>query len=117
MTLELWLVIAAGAIAVAYGVVTTQSLMAMSAGSDRMKEIAAAIQEGANAYLNRQYTTIAMVGAVVAVVIFFTLGWTSALGFGEQGIRLVHVFRHVSDAVNIGAKFGGFFLLDQPDAR
>jgi K(+)-stimulated pyrophosphate-energized sodium pump len=67
--LSLWLPIIAGVIAVAYGVFTTQRLMAMPTGSARMQEIAKAIQEGANAYLNRQYRTIAMIGAVVVVLI------------------------------------------------
>ena len=60
--LSLWLPIVAGFIAVAYGVITTQRLMALPTGSAKMQEIAKAIQEGANAYLNRQYRTIAMIG-------------------------------------------------------
>ncbi|MEM1103162.1 MAG: sodium-translocating pyrophosphatase [Pseudomonadota bacterium] len=81
MSIILWLVVAAGALAVVYGVVTTQSLMRMSAGNEKMQEIAAAIQEGANAYLSRQYRTIAIVGAVTAVIIFVFLGFAAALGF------------------------------------
>ncbi len=81
MMLQLTLVLAAGALAVLYGLVTTRGLMALPTGNDRMREIAAAIQEGANAYLKRQYTTIAMVGVVVAILLFVTLGWISALGF------------------------------------
>ena len=57
MSLTLWLPIVAGVLAVLYGVVTTQRLMAMSQGNAKMQEIAKAIQEGANAYLNRQYRT------------------------------------------------------------
>jgi K(+)-stimulated pyrophosphate-energized sodium pump len=55
--------------------------MSMSSGNERMQTIAAAIQEGAAAYLNKQYTTIAGVGVVVAIILFVTLGWTSAVGF------------------------------------
>ncbi len=81
MSLVLSLVILAGLLAVLYGAVQTASLMRASAGNDRMREIAAAIQEGAQAYLRRQYTTIAMVGAVILVAIFLLIGWREALGF------------------------------------
>ena len=81
MGLDLTLVIAAGALAVLYGIVTTSGLMKMSTGNERMQEIAAAIQEGANAYLNRQYSTIAIAGVVVAVILLVTLGWIPTLGF------------------------------------
>jgi K(+)-stimulated pyrophosphate-energized sodium pump len=79
--LVLELVIGAGLLAVLYGVVQTASLMRASAGTEKMREIAAAIQEGAQAYLRRQYTTIAIVGAVILVVIFFLIGKAEALGF------------------------------------
>jgi len=75
------LVILAGVLAVIYGVAQTASLMAKPAGSDRMKEIAAAIQEGAQAYLRRQYTTIGIVGAVILVALFFLIGPLAAIGF------------------------------------
>jgi K(+)-stimulated pyrophosphate-energized sodium pump len=73
--------LACGLVALLYGVITGRAVMAASAGSERMQEIAAAIQEGARAYLNRQYRTIAMVGVVVMVILFATLGWKVALGF------------------------------------
>ncbi len=73
--------IACGLIAVLYGILTRSSILRASAGTEKMQEIAAAIQEGARAYLNRQYRTIALVGAVVTAVLAFTLGWQSALGF------------------------------------
>ena len=80
--LSLWLPIIAGAIAVAYGVFTTQRLMALPTGSAKMQEIAKAIQEGANAYLNRQYRTIAIIGAVVAVLVAIAfMNWQAPVGF------------------------------------
>ena len=77
----LLLAVAAAVLAIVYGVVQTQRLMRASAGSEKMQEIAAAIQEGANAYLKRQYTTIAIVGVVVCVLLAVFLGWQVALGF------------------------------------
>ncbi|MDD3798288.1 MAG: sodium-translocating pyrophosphatase [Novosphingobium sp.] len=70
-----------GLLAVVYGFVTSRQVLGASAGSEKMQEIAGAIQEGAQAYLKRQYTTIAMVGVAVAIVIFATLGAISATGF------------------------------------
>jgi K(+)-stimulated pyrophosphate-energized sodium pump len=77
----LFLIIAAGALAVVYGVVQTSLLLRASPGNAKMQEIAAAIQEGASAYLRRQYTTIGIVGVVILVVIFLLLGALSAVGF------------------------------------
>lgn len=76
-----YLAIACGLLAVAYGLLTSQQVLRAPAGNEKMQSIAAAIQEGAKAYLGRQYTTIAVVGVIVAVVLFFTLGWLSTLGF------------------------------------
>ncbi len=81
MDLVLMLVIGAGLLAVLYGVVQTVVLLGASAGNAKMQEIAAAIQEGAQAYLRRQYTTIAIVGAAILVAIYFLIGWTEAVGF------------------------------------
>ena len=77
----LWLVIAAGALGVLYGLVQTASLMKASTGNDKMREIAAAIQEGASAYLRRQYTTIGMVGVVILIAAYFLIGPWAAIGF------------------------------------
>ena len=68
-------------IAVLYGIMTSRQVLSASAGNERMQDIAAAIQEGAKAYLGRQYSTIAVVGLVVAVILFFTLGLLSTTGF------------------------------------
>ncbi|HEX6120461.1 MAG TPA: sodium-translocating pyrophosphatase [Dongiaceae bacterium] len=76
-----WAVIVCGALALVYGIWATRSVLAASAGNQRMQEIAAAVQEGAKAYLNKQYTTIGIVGIVVAVILFFALSKLSALGF------------------------------------
>ncbi|KIL98792.1 Pyrophosphate-energized proton pump [Paramagnetospirillum magnetotacticum MS-1] len=74
-------VIACGVLALLYGVYAIRSVMAASAGTARMQEIAAAVQEGAAAYLNRQYTTIAMAGVVVAIILAAKLGLYQAVGF------------------------------------
>jgi K(+)-stimulated pyrophosphate-energized sodium pump len=80
MTINLF-VIACGVLALLYGVYAIRSVMATSAGTARMQEIAAAVQEGAAAYLNRQYTTIASVGVVVAIILAWRLGIYQAVGF------------------------------------
>ena len=73
-------------IALAYGAYQTKWILAQPDGNDKMREIAAAIQAGAQAYLNRQYTTIGIVGVVLFVVIGFLLGWKTALGFAIGAI-------------------------------
>ena len=87
MSAGLWFTLSCAVLALLYGAITTKWLLSKSTGNDRMREIAAAIQEGAGAYLNRQYTTIGMVGAILLVVIFFSpLGWKSAAGFAIGAI-------------------------------
>ncbi|MCP3729565.1 sodium-translocating pyrophosphatase [Sphingomonas sp. MG17] len=76
-----YIAIACGILAVLYGLVTSQQVLRAPAGDQKMQDIAAAIQEGAKAYLGRQYTTIAIVGAVVAIVMFLTLGTLSTVAF------------------------------------
>jgi K(+)-stimulated pyrophosphate-energized sodium pump len=75
------LVLACGALALLYGFIASRQVLAAGAGTPRMQEIAAAIQEGAAAYLNRQYRTIAIVGVIVAAILWVALGIHVALGF------------------------------------
>jgi K(+)-stimulated pyrophosphate-energized sodium pump len=82
----LWLSIAAGVIAVLYSVVSMMSILKLPTGNARMQEIAAAIQAGAKAYLNRQYTTITVVGLVLFVLLGFALNWATAGGFAVGAI-------------------------------
>ena len=77
----LWAIIGCGALSIVYGIWAIQSVMSSDAGTQRMQEIAAAIAEGAQAYLKRQYMTIAIVGAVVFVGIWILLGALVAIGF------------------------------------
>jgi len=72
--------------ALVYGIVSVKWILSQPEGTDRMKEISKAIQEGAQAYLNRQYTTIGMVGIVVFVALWFSLGMATAIGFGIGAI-------------------------------
>jgi K(+)-stimulated pyrophosphate-energized sodium pump len=82
----LWLAIVAGVLAVLYGVVSMLSILKLPTGNARMQEIAAAIQAGAQAYLNRQYATIAVVGVVLFVVLGFALNWPTAGGFAVGAV-------------------------------
>ena len=73
--------IVCGLVAVIYGVFTSAQVLRQSPGDEKMRDIAAAIQEGAKAYLGRQYRTIAIVGVVVACILVVTLGLLSTVGF------------------------------------
>src|SRR6188472_4509015 len=81
MSSTLWLVVLCGALSLVYAAVTTRALLAADPGSARMQEIAAAVREGAQAYLKRQYTTIAIVGVVIFLIVGYLLGWLVGLGF------------------------------------
>jgi K(+)-stimulated pyrophosphate-energized sodium pump len=84
--IALWSAIGAGVLAVLYGLVSTQWILKQSAGNERMQTIALAIQEGASAYMNRQYFTIGIVGVVLFVVLLFSLGAYLAIGFAIGAI-------------------------------
>jgi K(+)-stimulated pyrophosphate-energized sodium pump len=77
----IWWIIIGGLLSVVYGVITTSSLMKADSGSARMQEIAGAVAEGAQAYLNRQYITIAIVGVVIFVLVAWLLGLAVGIGF------------------------------------
>src|SRR5256714_8303650 len=77
----LWVIVACGLLAVGYAVWATRSVLAADAGSAKMQEIAAAVREGAQAYLKRQYATIAAVGIVIFLIVGWLLGWLVAVGF------------------------------------
>ncbi len=77
----LWMIVGCGVLAILYGIWATMSVLNADAGSAKMQEISAAVREGAQAYLKRQYTTIGIVGVVIFVIIGLTLGWLVAVGF------------------------------------
>ncbi len=84
--ITLWLIVLCGALSIVYAVWATQSVMNSDAGTERMQEISAAVREGAQAYLRRQYTTIGLVGIVIFVIVGFLLGWLVAIGFAVGAI-------------------------------
>jgi K(+)-stimulated pyrophosphate-energized sodium pump len=81
MSVEVIFALVCAVVAIGYGVWSRQWVLGLAAGTERMQEIAAAVQEGAEAYLKRQYTTIGIVGVVLFVVIGFALTWLTAIGF------------------------------------
>ena len=84
--MALWLSMGSGVIALAFGALSTRWILAQPVGNDRMQEIAKAIQEGAKAYMNRQYLTIGAVGVVLFIALFLALGWATAVGFAIGAI-------------------------------
>ena len=98
MSVELWIPIVCGLIALGYGVYAGMSVLSRDVGTEKMQQISAAIQEGASANLNRQYMTIGIVGIVIFVILFFILGLKVAIGFligavlsGAAGFIGMHV--------------------------
>jgi len=84
--LALWLIVLCGVLAIVYAIWATYSVLQADAGSARMQEIAAAVREGAQAYLRRQYTTIAAVGIVIFLIVGYFLGWLVGIGFAIGAI-------------------------------
>src|ERR1700748_1980071 len=86
LALALWWSIAAGVLAIIYGAISMRWILSLSAGNALMQEIAPAIQAGARAYLNLQYSTIAIVGVILFVAIGFVLDWPTAGAFAAGAI-------------------------------
>src|ERR1700683_257086 len=82
----LWLIVVCGVLAIVYAIWATRSVMSADPGSEKRQEIAAAIREGAQAYLKRQYSTIAVVGIVIFLILGYFLGWLVAVGFAVGAI-------------------------------
>ena len=82
----LWVIVGCGVLAILYGIWATSSVLRADAGSTKMQEISAAVREGAQAYLKRQYTTIGIVGVVIFLILGFTLGWLVAIGFAVGAV-------------------------------
>jgi len=83
---SLWIIVGCGVLAILYGIWAIGSVMRADSGTARMQEISAAVREGAQAYLKRQYTTIGIVGVVIFIILGFTLGWLVAIGFAVGAV-------------------------------
>ena len=82
----LWLIVLCGVLAIIYAIWATRSVLQSDAGSARMQEISAAVREGAQAYLKRQYSTIALVGIVIFLIVGYFLGWLVSVGFAVGAV-------------------------------
>jgi len=82
----LWVIVGCGVLAIVYGIWAIGSVLRADPGSQKMQEISNAVREGAAAYLARQYTTIAVVGVVIFIILGFTLGWLVAIGFAVGAV-------------------------------
>ena len=84
--IALWVIVLCGALSIVYAIWATLSVLKADAGTERMQEISAAVREGAQAYLKRQYATIGLVGVVIFLIVGFLLGWLVAVGFAIGAI-------------------------------
>jgi len=102
--IELWIALLCAIGALIYGIISIKWVLGKPAGSERMQEIATAIQQGANAYLNRQYSTILIVGVIIGVVIGFFLDWNTAIGFAIGALCSAaagYIGMHISVRANV----------------
>ncbi|MDO8593995.1 MAG: sodium-translocating pyrophosphatase [bacterium] len=115
MSSTIWFALGSSLLALIYGAVAAGRLLKQNAGNDRMKEISAAIAEGAKAYLNRQYKTVAIVAIILAVILYFAFGTATTAGFlvgailsaaaGYIGMNVsVRANSRVAQAASIGMK-------------
>ena len=105
MSVADWVVIVCGILALIYGLVATRQVLSADAGTARMQEIAAAVQEGASAYLNRQYRAISIVGVVILIILGVTLGIRVAIGATRARIFGL-VYRRVGAMLAVGIAAG-----------
>ena len=105
MSAEIIFALACATAAIVYGIVSVKWILAKPSGNERMQEIAGAIQEGAKAYLNRQYMTIGMAGIVLFLVIGFSgIGWSTAVGFAIGAVfsgLAGYIGMHISVRANV----------------
>lgn len=100
----MYLILGSSMLAIIGGLILSRWVVSLNGGNEKMQEIAKAIQEGASAYLNRQYKTILMVGIVLAIVLYFTLGWQTAVGFVIGAVLSAlagYVGMHISVRANV----------------